>query len=233
MDGAQTNVPPIKGAPAGRARPNDVLSQFVPEQGGAIGSLYSPFWSHERFPCVLHKGPDLILCITSRPEAPPATPSLPLPPSISARRSEERTCRGCRPSLARMIHKRRRETAQKSEAARRALDWKAECMGSCSMPFKTSPTQQSRAFQRLQQMAHESSWLRSASGSSSLGRSDRRPSSPSPARERSARRSGRGGMTVNLRMLLRIDQGEEIEAADGAVVYAQISPTAAQTSVRS
>jgi hypothetical protein len=54
-----------------------------------------------------------------------------------------------------MIHEHRRKTAKKLEAARRALFWKAECMGQCSMPFKTSPTQQIRAFERLQQMAHE------------------------------------------------------------------------------
>lgn len=105
------------------------------------------------------------------PAALPASPSSQRPPDVSARLRGERLCRGCRPSLAKMIHERRRETAQKSEAARRALDWKAECMGSCSMPFKTSPTQQSLAFQRLQQMAQESSRLRSASGSSSPARS--------------------------------------------------------------
>jgi hypothetical protein len=63
--------------------------------------------------------------------------------------------RVCRPlvlsdTLARIIHEQRRETAQKLEAARRALFWKAECIGKSSMPFKTSPTQQNRTFQRLQ-----------------------------------------------------------------------------------
>jgi len=53
-------------------------------------------------------------------------------------------------NLAWIIHEQSRETAQKLEAARRALFWKAEFIGKCSMPFKTSPTQQTRAFQRLQ-----------------------------------------------------------------------------------
>jgi hypothetical protein len=49
-----------------------------------------------------------------------------------------------------MIHEHRNETTQKLAVARRVQFWKAECISECSKLFKTSPTPQMRAFERLQ-----------------------------------------------------------------------------------